>query len=663
MLDENIGAIIEIAWAAGAGGEPLAGARSSAWIPCDAYMRFCFVSTRRGSYFMTELLSAISAATAATGYPVELAFDEFPRLDDDSVYVVIPHEFHAWGNPSGFPDARQRARTIALCTENPGTEWFEATYQLVAEFAGAVSINRSSASELERRGIRCQHLQLGYAAAWDSWLGDESVARPIDVLYLGAADPRRDPLLAGLGKDLWPRECQLLIPPLEPRTGPRPDFLKGADKYHRLRASQVLLNLHRTTSSALEWMRFLEAICNGCVVVSEPCLDSEPLIPGEHFLVAGADRIGAAISGLLDDPDRLAELRKRAYDFVRRELPMSRAGERLAELASELPRQPPAKGGLLFSGHASTTPEPPGEPQPRDLSAPDRRPDDEGPPSHEPQLLEVGSARLSIEGAGSRGLLRRISQRMSRRGLGIQVIAQTDVYASSTPRISITSVMAHQRELEAVETLARVTSAQHIELELLILDGAASNRTGPAIRRFFDEHPSLPATLLHQPVDRGLAHARNMLAERARGEYVFMLSEQGGIYPSTLERLAQALDGDPQAFFAYPMVAVFDRGRPVQLLSSLPWEPQRLRSGNWIDGMALIRRKRLLALGGYSTDPRLAGWEDFYLWCRCAQAGAHGVHVPQVLGWRRRTQSSDTPAKWTLMRELFPELLAAAGGA
>ena len=301
-------------------------------------MNFCFVTTRRGSYFMTELLSAVAGATESAGHTTELAFDAFPPRGDGCVYVVIPHEFHAWGDPHGFPDASQRARTIALCTENPGTEWFEQTYELVAEFAAAVSINRSSAAELRRRGVRCEHLQLGYSPSWDTWHRDEGFERPIDVLYLGAADPRRDPLLAGIGGELWMRECQFLVPPLEPRTRPRPDFLKEADKYHRLRSAKVLLNLHRTTSSALEWMRFLEAICNGCVVVSEPCLDSEPLVADEHFLTAGVEQIADVVNGLLDEPERLRQLREQAYDFVRDALPMRPAVERLATLAAELPQ-------------------------------------------------------------------------------------------------------------------------------------------------------------------------------------------------------------------------------------------------------------------------------------------------------------------------------------
>jgi glycosyltransferase involved in cell wall biosynthesis len=299
-------------------------------------MRFCFVSTRRGSHFMTELLLALSDACADAGHGVELAFNAFPPLDDETVYVAIPHEFYAHGDPAGLPDAPQRARTIVLCTENPGTPWFDQTLELVTQFATAVSINRSSAAALQRRGIPCAHLQLGYVPSWDTWQRDETVPRPIDVLYLGAADPRRDPLLPAIRHALSARECQFLVPPLEVRTAPRPDFITGVDKYHRLRSARVLLNLHRTTSRAFEWMRFLEAICNGCVVVSEPSLDSEPLIPGEHFLVADVEHLASAVDRLLDDPTHLRELRERAYDFIRRELSMAPAAERLTELAAEL---------------------------------------------------------------------------------------------------------------------------------------------------------------------------------------------------------------------------------------------------------------------------------------------------------------------------------------
>jgi hypothetical protein len=607
-------------------------------------MRFCFVSTSRGSPFMTELLSAVSAATASAGHTVDFAFDEFPPLEDRDVYVVIPHEFRAWGNPRRLPDPAQRARTIALCTENPGTEWFEATHQLVGQFAAAMSINRTSTAELRRLGIPCEHLQLGYTSLWDSWLGDPAAERQIDVLYLGAADPRRDPLLGGCGRHLWRRECQFLVPPLEPRRRPRPDYLSGADKYERLRSARVLLNLHRTTSAALEWMRFLEAICNGCVVVSEPCLDAEPLVAGEHFVAASAERIPLVIDRLLDDPEELALLRRGAYEFVRAELPMGHAADQLAALAAQLPLQPlDTRDPAFMSGAAPA--EPAGA------------------------AGKTAAGATSIQARQPRRLLRDISQRVSRgRRPAVEILAQTPAYAAATPQVSVV-VSVHGRARDAVEALAGVAASLRCELEALVLDEARDGRSAAAVRRFLDAHQRLPAALLRRPASRGLADSRNALAERARGEYVFILDADGGIYPSTLERLVTALDADRQATFAYPMVAVFDGDRPVELLSSLPWEPERLKRGDRVDAMALIRRERLLELGGYATDPRLAGWEDFHLWCQCAEAGDHAVHVPQVLGWRRRTASSTprsetgTPATWALMQARFPRLLGVASAA
>lgn len=113
------------------------------------------------------------------------------------------------------------------------------------------------------------------------------------------------------------------------------------------------------------------------------------------------------------------------------------------------------------------------------------------------------------------------------------------------------------------------------------------------------------------------------------------------------------------------MIAVLDKGVPVDLRGSLPWEPQRLRHTNWIDAPALIRRGRLLELNGYATDPRLDGLEDFDLWCRCAEAAGHGVHVPQVLGWHPPSESAQpldvaalAPATIELMRGRCPRLFA-----
>jgi CTP:molybdopterin cytidylyltransferase MocA len=620
-------------------------------------MRFCFVSTSRGSHFMTELLNAIAAATTAVGHEVEFAFDEFPALREECVYVVIPHEFQAWGSPSGFPDTEQRAHTIALCTENPGTSWFEQTYELVPQFAAAVSINRSSAAELERRGIRCEHLQLGYSPLWDTWRREEGTARSIDLLYLGAADPRRNPLLGSFGRDLSERQCQLLVPPLEPRTRARPDFLTGAEKYTRLRSARLLLNLHRTTSSALEWMRFLEAIANGCVVVSEPCRDGEPLIAEEHYIAAPVDQITKAVNDLLDEPARLLDIRQHAYDFVRDQLPMELAVAPLVELGAELPLPPAATNARPAS---RSQPEPPLTTAPAiDETIGSVQPGDELPVAQRP------GSETNARRARPRALADQVwsfaEKLLVGRHNALRPHDQSASFAAARPRVSVILVGSHDDE--TARSLRSVAASHYDAIEVLVTGDASIYRSASAVRGSINEHSALPASLVRRPL-QGLARSRNALVEYARGEYLFMLDSTGSIFPSTLQRLVAALDESPQAFFAYPMVGVLDGDRPVELLSSLPWEPERLKRGNWIDSLALIRRQRLLELGSYTTDPRLAGWEDFDLWCKCAQAGGRGVHVPQVLACHRRLPRCDGPSaenptdiRWTLMRERFPQLL------
>jgi len=46
--------------------------------------RVCFVSTRRGNRFLTELLEALGDEAAAAGARVSFAFDGYPPSDGDT---------------------------------------------------------------------------------------------------------------------------------------------------------------------------------------------------------------------------------------------------------------------------------------------------------------------------------------------------------------------------------------------------------------------------------------------------------------------------------------------------------------------------------------------------------------------------------------------------
>jgi hypothetical protein len=156
------------------------------------------------------------------------------------------------------------------------------------------------------------------------------------------------------------------------------------------------------------------------------------------------------------------------------------------------------------------------------------------------------------------------------------------------------------------------------------------------------------------------------LARQARGELMFVLDADNAIYPTALGRLVDALDQDPGAAFSYPLIARIRSGAPVGLLSRYAWDPQMLGGGNYIDAMALIRLDDFIALGGYTEDVRMTGWEDFFFWCACAETQRRGRLVGEVLATYPQTAHSllewtqtDTTAAWSVLHTRFPDIIPA----
>lgn len=297
-----------------------------------------FVSAPGGSAFMHELLGVVAHAVklTSTDSAVDVTLSEGPLPHDpDGVYVVVPHEFFVVLPKDQHPDAEQLRRTIGLCVEHPGTATFLTTVGMARGLGGRVAISDSTTSALNRIGLWTERFVLGYSELWDHWRGEPN-ERPIDVVYLGTADERRSRLITLEIEELDEADIFLAMPPHEPMTRPRPDFLMGAEKHQLMARAKVLLNLHRSESTALEWVRTLEAMCNGCVVVTETSSSFSPLVPARHFLMARPRSLTRVVRALLSDPTRLAELRRNAYNFVRTELNMRESVRILTEMAQHL---------------------------------------------------------------------------------------------------------------------------------------------------------------------------------------------------------------------------------------------------------------------------------------------------------------------------------------
>ncbi len=597
-------------------------------------MRLICVGTREGNAFMNEILEAVAFEAQELGVEAEMTTAGFSD-EPDAVHVLIPHEYFAVTHPSLHPRPDQLRRTIAFCVEQPGTPWFGTSVRYARLAGGVVDANWLGKDEMHRRGIAAEHFQLGYTSRWDRW-GGASSERSVDVLHLGTEAPRRLEALAQYADRLWSHDVRLLLPRVEPTPREKADFLTGESKWDALANTKILLNIHRQPLAYFEWVRVLEAVCNGCVVVSETSTGGGPLVAGEHYVAGPVSSLGQLADELLSDPAALDSIRRAAYDFARESLPMSTAVSGLLDQAENVGKTKARRSFRVRDRDA---------PSVRDRVRPQLR---RG--AHVVQrLVGVEDTRRQAQNVldslaqsrmvqkrivlGQLGLSRavqRLQLSEAQRLAPVTEVSRTPAYDHASPRVTVVVPLYNHAD-EVVLALESVARSSFADLEIAVLDDASSDRSVTAVLDWMDSHPDVPALLLQNAWNRGLGATRNALFNAARGEYVLALDSDNEVYPSAISKLAAALDGDPDAVFAYPILEVHEDGRPVTLFGYQPWEPERLRAGNYIDALALIRRQDAIDLGGYTEDLRLHGWEDYDLWCRVADRHRHGVHVPEIL--------------------------------
>ena len=590
-----------------------------------------FVLAPGQNAFFTELAAALRSELEGLGVETTIGVG-WPPPEHGRAYVLIaPHEHLIIARERGLPGAAL-ARTVCVCTEQPGMTWFNDTARVASRCGAVLDISARGTELLRGRGIRAEHMPLGYTPLWDRFAS--GATRDVDVAFLGGATLRRERILAGCASLLAGHRCRLILSDnSQPNVATSQSFVAGPDKLELLARSRLLLNLHRHSEPYFEWVRVLEAIHCGAAVISEWSHDYEPLVPGEHFISARPEAFAELAEWLLADEEARRRMAGEAHAFIRERLPLRRSAERLAEAAE--------RAAARRRGRAIRVRGLPPEPALRDVFA-------AAPPlgrlNRTVRAVEMKSAvkRARLEVVDVNRRLAWLLEETTRRGEPppeLEQVASTPAHAEAAPRVSI--VCALYNHADHVGTALRSITEQGLsDWELVVTDDGSTDGSGEVVEAFMDQHPSVPALLLRHPINRGLPEARNSAISRARGEYVLVLDSDNELYPHCLERLVEALDADPEAAFAYGILEQFDRTGPIGLSGYFGWEPERLTEDNYIDALGLLRRSTLAELGGYTTDRRLYGWEDYDLWCRIAERGGRAVHVPEIVARYRLAAGS-----------------------
>lgn len=175
------------------------------------------------------------------------------------------------------------------------------------------------------------------------------------------------------------------------------------------------------------------------------------------------------------------------------------------------------------------------------------------------------------------------------------------------------------------ETLASLADQE--PLEIVVVDDGSSD---PHTLDLLASVERGGTTVLRQ-ANAGPAAARMAGVAATSAPYVCALDADDLAAPGALTQLADTLDADPGCALAWGDKLYFgDAEFYVRSVEAL--DPWRITYQNGIPMSALVRRERLLAVGGWQLRD---GYEDWDLWMSFAEQGWTGCRIPTIVGSHR----------------------------
>jgi glycosyltransferase involved in cell wall biosynthesis/GT2 family glycosyltransferase len=184
-----------------------------------------------------------------------------------------------------------------------------------------------------------------------------------------------------------------------------------------------------------------------------------------------------------------------------------------------------------------------------------------------------------------------------------------------------------------VEALNSVKKQTLDSIELIVVDDCSTDTSAKVAMDWIERNGRrfVSATLLRNHQNQGLPLTRNVGFAHAEAPFVFPLDADNTIDPRCLWLLLERMLNSGCSA-AHPTLQRF--GKCSMRHAAQPWSPDRLRRGNYIDAMALIRKSAWAHVGGY-TKGGFFGWEDYELWCKFVESGLWSDPVPDaVAGYR-----------------------------
>lgn len=170
--------------------------------------------------------------------------------------------------------------------------------------------------------------------------------------------------------------------------------------------------------------------------------------------------------------------------------------------------------------------------------------------------------------------------------------------------------------------------------EWIIVDDGSTNKE--AIE-YLNEVRKIDSRIkIYRKENEGLAKGRDYAIKYAKTSYILPLDADDLIEPTYIETLYWTLETNLNATWAFTNSVGF--GKYIYL-SDVKFDSERMKTDNHLTATSLIRKEKILELGGYGKAKRYVN-EDWHLWLRMLADNQFPVQVGYYGFWYRRQQSS-----------------------
>ncbi len=181
------------------------------------------------------------------------------------------------------------------------------------------------------------------------------------------------------------------------------------------------------------------------------------------------------------------------------------------------------------------------------------------------------------------------------------------------------------------ETIESVLTQTYTNIELIIVDDGSTDNTEELVRNYKDKR------IKYIKTDNwgGPARPRNIGIKNAKGKYIAFCDDDDIWLPEKLEYVVDHIEANPTVdMICHDEWLETDKARRKRVTCG-PYTTYRdlLFNGNcFFTSATVVRRQRILEVGGFSEDMRFNGTEDCDLWLRLAHANCLIEYIHKILG-------------------------------